>query len=297
MRKRIFLWLLATVLMNTVSFAEAQQPKTPRIGMLVTGSASTNKTPDDAFRQGLRELGYIEGRNIVIEYRYVEGKRDRIPELAAELVQVKVDVLVVAGGVSTTLPVKKATSSIPIVFTNASDPVGAGLVASLARPGGNVTGLATVSQDLSGKRLEVLKEVVPKALRVAVLWNPGPADENEVRQIETVAPALGVKIQSLQVRDPNEFPGRYAAMKRENAMCESSSWTDDGCLLSYGPDVLYAYRRAAVYVDKILKGARPADLPVEQPTKFDLVINLKTAQQIGLTIPPNVLARADRVIK
>jgi putative ABC transport system substrate-binding protein len=326
MRKRIFLWLLATVLMNTVSFAEAQQPKTPRIGMLVTGSASTNKSPDDAFRQGLRELGYIEGRNIVIEYRYVEGKRDRIPELAAELVQVKVDVLVVAGGVSTTLPVKKATSSIPIVFTNASDPVGAGLVASLARPGGNVTGLATVSQDLSGKRLEVLKEVVPKALRVAVLWNPGPADENEVRQIETVAPALGVKIQSLQVRDPNEFPGRYAAMKRENAnalvliqgsftlfhrkqlvelaaenrlpsMCESSSWTDDGCLLSYGPDVLYAYRRAAVYVDKILKGARPADLPVEQPTKFDLVINLKTAQQIGLTIPPNVLARADRVIK
>jgi ABC-type uncharacterized transport system substrate-binding protein len=326
MSGKFFFSLLTTVLLITVSFAEAQQPKTPRIGVLVTGSVSTHKSPDEAFRQGLRELGYIEGKNIVIEYRYVEGKRDRIPELAGELVGLKVDVLVVAGGTSMTLPVKKATSSIPIVFTNSSDPVGAGLVASLARPGGNVTGLSTVSQDLSGKRLEVLKEVVPKALRVAVLWSPGPADENEVRQIEIVAPALGVKIQSLQVRDPNEFPGSYAAMKRENAnaliliqgnftlfhrkqlvelaaknrlpsMCESLSWTDDGCLLSYGPDVLYAYRRAAVYVDKILKGAKPADLPVEQPTKFDLVINLKTAKQIGLTIPPNVLARADRVIR
>jgi ABC-type uncharacterized transport system substrate-binding protein len=189
--------LVVVVLLTLAVIAEAQQPKTPRIGVLVTGSVTTNKSPDDAFRQGLRELGYIEGRNIVIEYRYVEGKRDRIPELAAELVRVKVDVLVVAGGTSMTLPVKKATSSIPIVFTNSSDPVGAGLVASLARPGGNVTGLSSVSQDLSGKRLEVLKEVVPKALRMAVLWNPGPADENEVRQIEIVAPALGVKIQSL----------------------------------------------------------------------------------------------------
>jgi ABC-type uncharacterized transport system substrate-binding protein len=189
--------LVVVVLLTLAVIAEAQQPKTPRIGVLVTGSVTTNKSPDDAFRQGLRELGYIEGRNIVIEYRYVEGKRDRIPELAAELVRVKVDVLVVAGGTSMTLPVKKATSSIPIVFTNSSDPVGAGLVASLARPGGNVTGLSSVSQDLSGKRLEVLKEVVPKALRMAVLWNPGPADENEGRQIEIVAPALGVKIQSL----------------------------------------------------------------------------------------------------
>jgi putative ABC transport system substrate-binding protein len=320
----IFRIALSAMLLVFYFPAQAQQPKTPRIGMLVTGSVSTNKSRDDAFRQGLRELGYIEGKNIVIESRYAEGERDRIPELAAELVRLKVDVLVVAGGTSTTLPVKKATSSIPIVFTNVSDPVGAGLVANLARPGGNVTGLSTVSQDLSGKRLELLKEVVPKALRVAVLWNPGPADENEVKQIEVAARAFGVKLQSL--RDPNEFRGSYAAMKRETAnalvliqgsftlfhrqqlaelaaknrlpsMCESSSWTDDGCLLSYGPDSSYQWRRAATYVDKILKGAKPADLPVEQPKKFEFVVNLKTAKQIGLTIPPNVLARADRVIR
>jgi len=326
MSRKIFCLALVAMLFALCFPVQAQQPKTPLIGMLVTGSVSTNKSRDDAFRQGLRELGYIEGKNIAIEYRYAEGERDRIPELAAELVRIKVDVFVVAGGTSTTLPVKKATSSIPIVFTNVSDPVGAGLVASLARPGGNVTGLSTVSQDLSGKRLELLKEVVPKALRVAVLWNPGPADENEVKQIEVAARALGVKLQSLQVRDPKEFRGSYAAMKRETAnalvliqgsftlfhrqqlaelaaknrlpsMCESSSWTDDGCLLSYGPDSSYQWRRAATYVDKILKGAKPADLPVEQPMKFELVINLKTAKQIGLTIPQRVLTRADKVIR
>ena len=327
MNKIAFSLAPSALLLALNFFAEAQQAtRVPRIGMLVTGSVSSNKSRDDAFRQGMRELGYIEGKNIVIEYRYAEGKPDRIPEFAAELVRVKVDVLVVAGGTSTTLPVKKATSSIPIVFTNVSDPVGAGLVASLARPGGNVTGLSTVSQDLSGKRLELTKEVVPKALRVAVLWNPGPADENEVKEIEIAARALEVRVQSLQVRDPNEFEGTYAAMKKENvnaliiiqgsftlfhrkqlaelaaknrlpSMCESSSWTDDGCLTSYGPDPLYQWRRAAVYVDKILKGTKPADIPVEQPTKFELVFNLKTAKQVGLTIPPNVLARADRVIR
>jgi putative ABC transport system substrate-binding protein len=312
------------LLFTLCSPALAQQPKTPRIGVLVTGSVSTQKSLDDAFRQGLRELGYTEGKNIFIEYRYAEGKLSRYPDLAKEMVRLKPDVIVVAS-TTFTAAVKRATNTIPIVIGGAGDILGEGLVASLARPGGNITGSTSISPDLSGKRLELLKEVVPKASRVAVLWNLGP-DDKEVRETEIAARAFGLKVQPLQVQDPNEFQGAYAAMKKENAhalvliqgsftlfhrkqlvelaaknrlpsMCESPSWTDDGCLLSYGPDLLYQWRRAAVFVDKILKGTKPADIPVEQPTKFELVINLMTAKQIGLTIPPNVLARADRVIK
>jgi putative ABC transport system substrate-binding protein len=324
MSGKVFFSLLTTVLLITVSFAEAQHPKTPRIGVLVTGSVSTQKSLDDAFRQGLRELGYTEGKNIVIEYRYAEGKLSRYPELANEMARLKPDVIVVAS-TRFTAAAKQATSTIPIVVGGGGDILGEGLVASLARPGGNITGSTSISPDLSGKRLELLKEVIPSASRIAVLWNQGP-DDKEVKETEIAARAFGLKVQPLQVQDPNEFQGAYAAMRKENvhalvliqgsftlfhrkqlvglaaqnrlpSMCESPSWTDDGCLLSYGPDLLYQWRRAAVFVDKILKGTKPADLPVEQPTRFELVINLKTAKQISLTIPPNVLARADRVIK
>jgi putative ABC transport system substrate-binding protein len=307
------------------SSAEAQQPKkVPRIGMLVSGSATTNKSRMDAFRDGLRELGYVEGKNIVIEYRYAEGKPDRFTNLAVEMVRLNPDVIVV-GSTRFTAAAKQATNTIPIV-ANGGDLVGQGLVASLARPGGNVTGFTNISPDLAGKRLELLEETVAKAPRVAVLWHgPGP-DEDDVKQMEIAARALKVKIQALEVQDPKDFPAAFAAMKRENAnalaiiqgsftlfhrkqlaelaamnrlpsMCEGIAWTEDGCLISYGPDPIVPYRHAASYVDKILKGTKAADLPVEQPTKFELVINLKTAKQIGLTIPPNVLARADRVIK
>ena len=316
--------LFAVILFAVAVIAEAQQPKTSRIGVLVAGSVSTHKSRDDAFRQGLRELGYTEGKNIVIEYRYAEGNLSRYPELANEMARLKPDVIVVAS-TRFTAAAKQATSTIPIVVGGAGDILGEGLVASLARPGGNITGSTNISPDLSGKRLELLKEVVPKASRIAVLWNVGP-DAKEVKETEIAAQAFGLKVQSLQVRDPNEFQAAYAAMRKENAhaliliqgsftlfhrkqlvglaaenrlptMCESPSWTDDGCLLSYGPDSLYQWRRAAVFVDKILKGTKPADLPVEQPTKFELVINLKTAKQIGLTIPPSLLARADKIIK
>jgi putative tryptophan/tyrosine transport system substrate-binding protein len=324
MRKNVRLTLCAT-LFALCSSAEAQQPKkVARIGFLAAVSHSANSARFEAFRQGLRELGYTEGKNIVIEYRYAEGKLSRYPELANEMARLKPDVIVVAS-TRFTAAAKQATSTIPIVVGGGGDILGEGLVASLARPGGNITGSTSISPDLSGKRLELLKEVIPSASRIAVLWNQGP-DDKEVKETEIAARAFGLKVQPLQVQDPNEFQGAYAAMRKENvhalvliqgsftlfhrkqlvglaaqnrlpSMCESPSWTDDGCLLSYGPDLLYQWRRAAVFVDKILKGTKPADLPVEQPTRFELVINLKTAKQISLTIPPNVLARADRVIK
>jgi putative ABC transport system substrate-binding protein len=316
-------WLLA------LSYtAEAQQrAKVARIGVLGGSSASNMSSRLESFRQGLRELGYVEGQTIAIEYRYAEGKRDRHRDLANEMVGIKPDVIVVS---STNLSraVKQATSTIPIVIASAGDLVGTGLVASLARPGGNVTGLTAISSDLSGKRLELLKEVVPKALRVAVFWFtfPGSQDEDEVKQTEMSAPALGIKIQLVPVRGTDEFHGAFAAMKKENAsalviiqgsvtntyrkqlvdlavknslpaMCEEAEWAEDGCLLSYGHDPRQNWRRAATYVDKILKDVKPGDLPVEQPRKFDLVINLKTAKQIGQTIPQSVLYRADKVIK
>ena len=324
MNKKV-VWLVMLVLLVS-TFAEAQQPaKVHRIGMLISGSALTHKSYIDAFRRGLRDLGYVEGKNVLIEYRYGEGQRERYPALAAEMVRLKPEVIVV-GSVGFTEAVKQATSTIPIVVGGAGDLVGTGLVASLARPGGNVTGSTNISSDLSGKRLELLKETVPKVSRVAVLLYPVGSDLDELKQTEVAAQALKVKIQVVPVKDPSEFQSAYAAMRRENAnaliliqgsftafhrkeliesgtknllptMCEELRWTEDGGLMSYGPDLIYQWNRAAVFMDKILKGAKPADPPVEQPTKFELVINLKTAKQIGVTIAPNVLARADKVIK
>jgi putative tryptophan/tyrosine transport system substrate-binding protein len=326
--KKAFCLVLGAMLLAICLPADAQQQaKVPRIGYLRQGSPTSAKFEDDAFRQGLREFGYIEGKNILIEYRYAEGKVDRVPDLATELVRLKPDAIVV-GGDRATRAAKEATSAIPIVVGSAGDLVGAGLVASLAKPGGNITGSTGIAADLSGKRLELLKEAIPKASRVAVLWYPstGVTDEHEVQETETVARHLSVKVQPVRVRDPLEFQNAYAEMIKQHAnaviiiqgaftlthrtqlvelaakhrlpsMCEQSTWTDDGCLMSYGRDQLSKWRRAAYFVDRILKGTKPADLPVEQPMKFEFVINLKTAKQIGLTIPPNVLARADRVIR
>ncbi len=323
---RKILWLLATLVIADVDLGEAQQPaKTiPRIGVLRNDTPTTFASRNEAFLQGLRELGYVDGQNVFIEYRYAETKLDRLPKLAAELVGLKVDVIVVGGGA--TRVAKNATSTIPIVVGSAGDLVGGGLVVSLAKPGGNITGSTDISPDVSGKRLELLKEVLSKAARVAVLFSGSESDLDEVRQTEIAAGHLGVKVQRVKTRNPNEFADAYAMMLKQQAnavifiqgadtlshrkelselalkhrlpsMCETSVWTEDGCLMNYGPDLLYLWRRAAVFVDKILKGGKPADLPIEQPTKFELVINLKAAKQIGLAIPPSVLARADKVIR
>jgi putative ABC transport system substrate-binding protein len=309
--------------------AEAQQTKkVPRIGHVSgSGSANNPELSVKAFRQGLRDLGYIEGQNITIEYRYAEGKPDRGPALVAELVRLKVDVLVV-----TFLPgiraAKESTKTIPIVMVTGVDPVATGIVDSLARPGGNVTGLTTLARDLSGKRLEVLKETVQGISRVGVLWDANAeAPTISFKEYEAAARGLKISLQSLEVRGPNpDLEGAFetASKRRANAlitisnpvlsrhakrianlavknrlpsMYERSQYVETGGLMSYSSDVADSYRRAAYYVNKILKGAKPAELPVEQPTKFEFVINQKTAKQIGLAIPPNVLARADRVIR
>ena len=327
MVKRFFGFTLSAMLFALSFSAEAQQSsgKVPRIGYLSPGVPSDSYSREE-FQQGLRGLGYVVGKNILIEYRYSEGKVERLPELAEELVRLKVDVFVTIG-TPPSQAAKAATTTIPIVMALISDPVGAGLVASLARPGGNVTGLSTVSQDLSGKRLELLKETIPKVSRVAVLYDPNdPAKVAEFKETEVAARPLRVQLQSLQVRSIDEFEAAFKGATRAKAgsvlvlptalsnthrkriaelaaknhlptMWATSQLMDGGGLMSYGPDYGDLYRRAATYVDKILKGAKPADLPVEQPMKFEFVINLKTAKQIGLTIPPNVLARADKVIK
>ena len=280
-----------------------------------------------AFRQGLRELGWIEGQNLVIEHRFAEGRAERFPDLAAALVRLRVDVIVTSSGEPAILAAKRATTTTPIVMAISGDPVETGLVASLARPGGNVTGLTILATEVAGKRLELLKEAVPRASRVAVLWNAAyPGKAFELRETQAAARVLGVSLWPVEVREPNDLPGAFSAIARagpdalitfadpltnterrrivdfavRNRLPMISAvrpFADEGGLMTYGPNIADMCRRAATYVDKILKGAKPADLPVEQPTKFDLVINLKTAKALGLTIPPSVLLRADRVIE
>jgi putative ABC transport system substrate-binding protein len=309
--------------------AEAQQTKRiPRIGFLLSaGDPSGQSAIVDAFRKGLRDLGYIEGNNILIEYRYGLGKLDQIPGLVAELVQAKVDVLVVSSLVGIRAA-KQATKSIPIVMLTSVDPVATGIVESLARPGGNITGLASLGRDLSAKRVELLKELIPGISRVGILWDPdAPGPALAFKEYEAAAQAFKLRLLSLEVHAPNpDFEGAFqaaaksragalivisnpliirtrkqigglAAKNRLGLIYETSRYVEDGGLMSYSASDLDQWSRAAMYVDKILKGAKPADLPVEQPTKFELVINLKTAKRIGLTIPPNVLARADRVVR
>jgi putative ABC transport system substrate-binding protein len=307
--------------------AQAQQPKkVPRIGYLGFGAPSANPARIEAFGQGLRELGYVEGKTIFIEWRFAEGNADRLPSLAAELVRLKVDIIATNGPYSTRAA-KAATVTIPIVMAAVGDPVGDGIVASLARPGGNITGLSSVAPELSGKRLELLKEIVPKLSRVAVFGSStNPNTEQSLRELDLAAGALKVKLQHLDVLSAKDIDtGFRAAVKahaeavlslggslinsqrrqlvelavktRLPAIYDSRAIVEAGGLMSYGVNNLDLDRRAATFVDKLLKGAKPADLPVEQPTKFELVINSKAAKQIGLTIPPNVLARADRVIK
>jgi putative ABC transport system substrate-binding protein len=327
MKRKIIVLTLCALLFAVCSFADAQQPtKIPRIGYLTNASLSAIAARTEAFRQGLRELGYVEGKNIVIEYRSAEGKPDRLPTLAAELGRLKVDVIVTTGA-SVTRAAKKATITIPIVMTNDNDPVGQGFVASLARLGGNITGLSTLSPELSGKRLELLKEIVARLSRVAVLGTSNtPGNAQALKETELAARAFKVQLQYLDVLDPKDIEaafraagkGRadavlslgsavlnsqrtqvveFAVKSRLPAMYNFPEFVEAGGLMSYGVSRNDLSRRGATYVDKILKGAKPADLPVEQPTKFDFIINLNAAKQISLTIPPNMLARADKVIK
>jgi putative ABC transport system substrate-binding protein len=326
-RSRVFGFFLAALLFTPYFTAEAQQAaKVPRIGYVSVRGASSQAPVLEGFRQGLRELGYIEGKNIIVEYRFAEGKRDLVTSMVSELVHLKVD-LIVSGGAGPTRAAKQATTTIPIVFAQDLDPIANGFVASLARPGGNITGLSTLQVDLAGKRLELLKEVLPKLSRVAVIGSSTSADNaRELKETETAAAALGLKTKFFDMRTPKEIESTFqaaieprpdglslltnsferphrrrivdlASKFRLPAMYFGPTLVEDGGLMSYGVNDADLYRRAAVFVDKILKGAKPADLPVEQPTRFELVINLKTAKALSLTIPPPVLARANKVIK
>jgi putative tryptophan/tyrosine transport system substrate-binding protein len=326
-RRKLGSFALCSMLFALCFSAEAQQPtKIPRIGYLQAPPASAVATRTDAFRQGLRELGYVEGKTIVIESRFAEGKTDRVPDLVAELLRLKVDVIV-TGGSFATGAAKQATSTIPVVMTQDSDPVGNGYVASLARPGGNVTGLSTLAPELSGKQLELLKETIPKLSRVAVLGSSNRSgNAQSVKETEHAADALRVKLQYLDILSPKDIENAFRAARKQNAQAvlvltgpvvtsqrteiinlasknqlpaiyDRAEFVEDGGLMTYSVSSTDLFRRAAVYVDKILKGTKPADIPVEQPIKFEFIINLKAAKQIGLTIPPDVLARATTLIK
>jgi putative ABC transport system substrate-binding protein len=326
-RKKIFCLALGALLVALGFPAQAQQTgKIPRIGYLSSLSASSDSSRNDAFRQGLKELGYVEEKNVAIEYEFAQGKLDRLPDLAGELVRLKVDVIVV-GGSTATRAAKNATKLIPIVMINVTDPVVLGFVVSLARPGGNITGLSNLAPELGGKRLELLKEIVPKLSRVAVLGDPNsPAYGPQLNELELAARALGLQLQPVEVRGPGDLENAFSAMikahagafmglqqptidilrkrimdlagkNRLPAMYPNGENVEAGGLMSYAADISTMFRRAATYVDKILKGTKPADLPVEQPMKFELVINLKAAKQIGLTIPQWTLMKADKVIR
>jgi putative tryptophan/tyrosine transport system substrate-binding protein len=316
--------LFVMVLLALAVVAQAQQPKKiPRIGFLIARSPSANAPRIEAFRQGLRELGYVEGKNIIIEWRYAQGKLDRLPALAAELVRLKIDIVVTTGP-GPTRAAKEATTTIPVVMAQDPDPVGNGFITSLARPGGNITGLATLAPEISGKQLELLKEIVPKLSRVAVLGtSTRPGNAQNLKETELAARGFGVKLQYLDVLIPKDLETAFRAASKGRAdgvlvlqtplltshriqvvdlavknrlptIYAQAEWIEDGGLMSYGASVNDLYRRTATCVDKILKGAKPADLPVEQPTKFELIINLNAAKKIELTIPPNVRARAGR---
>ena len=319
-------WMLAAILLTGPFRADMQAAgKLPRIGMLVNGTPSSHKFMIDEFQEGLRELGYVEAKNISFEIKFAEGKLERLPALAKELVKADVDVIF-TNATPGTIAVKQATTSIPVVFTGIGDPVAAGLVSSFANPGGNLTGLSVISPELGGKRLELLKEAIPSVRQVAVLWSPSGSTTVALKSIRATAESLHLEVQLLELRSAADFVAatdmilkkrpsailtnpspvlatvrtelvEFANKSRLPAMYANLQFTDAGGLMAYAHSVADSYRRAAVFVDKILKGAKPADLPVELPRKVEFIVNLKTAKQIGLTIPPNVLARADRVIK